>query len=525
METKEYKLTEVCDFQGGTQPPKEEWIDKPQEGYVRMLQIRDFTQGKAEFIEYVKDTKKLNKCNADDILIGRYGASVGKILTGLEGAYNVAIMKTIPDETKLLKKFLYYILSGGEFQNFIRKGIGARAAQAGFSKDDLTYFKLHLPSLENQERIATILTKAEELIKQRKQSIQSLEEILNNLFNKRFIEQSHPLETLNNLTKKITDGEHKKPDYKETGMPFISVVNITKGFLNFENCKFVSHEDHLKFNKRCNPQKNDILYSKVGATYGRAVIVDTERPFSLYVSVALLKPDSNKINSNFLKFAMNHPFVKRQADRAIKGAGVPDLHLVEIKSFKIPLPSMKEQVDFSIIVDNFLKIKSFYQNSLIELENLFGSLSQRAFRGELNIIEKIEISGTIKIQPKISGEVIVIDKINKELADFHKSIPDSGSPADIDNTLKQLDAELKIRGELKFWDEYVKQRIIKDKFSGGFTFEEFWNEFSKVPFDEPQSYDKIKELIFSWLKTEKPFLKQTFNEKEKRIELSVNETA
>ena len=98
----EYKnLGEVCDFEGGSQPPKSEWINHSQEGYVRMLQIRDFTKSRNFEIEYVKITKKLRLCKADDILIGRYGASVGKILTGLAGAYNVAIIKSIPDSKTL----------------------------------------------------------------------------------------------------------------------------------------------------------------------------------------------------------------------------------------------------------------------------------------------------------------------------------------------------------------------------------------------------------------------------------------
>ena len=127
------KIGEVFNFQGGTQPPKNEWKSEPMPGYVRMLQIRDFTQGKDKHIEFVKDDKKLNKCKADDILIGRYGASVGKILTGLEGAYNVAIIKTIPDESKIHKRYLYYFLLNPRFQNFIRN-IGGRAAQQGFNK-------------------------------------------------------------------------------------------------------------------------------------------------------------------------------------------------------------------------------------------------------------------------------------------------------------------------------------------------------------------------------------------------------
>ena len=99
------KLGEVCDFEGGSQPPKSEWINHPQNGYVRMLQIRDFTKSRNAEIEYVKITKKLRLCKDDDILIGRYGASVGKILTGLAGAYNVAIIKSIPNEELIRKDF------------------------------------------------------------------------------------------------------------------------------------------------------------------------------------------------------------------------------------------------------------------------------------------------------------------------------------------------------------------------------------------------------------------------------------
>ena len=91
------KLCEVCNFQGGSQPPKDEWSLENKDGYVRMLQIRDFTQSERVTPEYIKVTNTTKICAESDILIARYGASIGKILTGLAGAYNVAIMRTIPD--------------------------------------------------------------------------------------------------------------------------------------------------------------------------------------------------------------------------------------------------------------------------------------------------------------------------------------------------------------------------------------------------------------------------------------------
>ena len=170
------RLTDVCDFQGGSQPPKEQWINKLEDGYIRMLQIRDFTQRKNEE-EYVKLSSNLKICDEDDVLIARYGASVGKILTGLSGAYNVAIIKSIPNTSKLLKRYLYYYFNSEYFQNGI-KNVGSRAAQAGFNKNDLEDFEIFVSSLEEQQKIIDILDKSQELIEKRKEQIEALDELV-----------------------------------------------------------------------------------------------------------------------------------------------------------------------------------------------------------------------------------------------------------------------------------------------------------------------------------------------------------
>jgi type I restriction enzyme S subunit len=104
------QLGEVCGFQGGSQPPKSEFVYEHKPGYVRFLQIRDYASEK--HLTYIPESSKNRLCNADDIMIGRYGASVGKILTGRAGAYNVALVKRIPD-LRLLERnfFLKYLAS------------------------------------------------------------------------------------------------------------------------------------------------------------------------------------------------------------------------------------------------------------------------------------------------------------------------------------------------------------------------------------------------------------------------------
>lgn len=175
------KLCDVCDFQGGSQPPKNEWSFEFQVGYVRMLQIRDFTQSGKVIPEYVKISSSIKQCAEDDILIARYGASIGKILTGLAGAYNVAIMKTIPNVNKLRKKYLYYYLKSSYFQNSILN-VGSRAAQAGFNKEDLSKLVIKCPELTKQDEIIEILSRLELIIEWEKQQFIKLDELIKSRF-------------------------------------------------------------------------------------------------------------------------------------------------------------------------------------------------------------------------------------------------------------------------------------------------------------------------------------------------------
>lgn len=162
---------------------------------------------------------------------------------------------------------------------------------------------------------------------------------------------------LMSLAKKITDGVHKKPVYTKTGKPFISVTNINRGVVDFTDCKFVSEEAYQAMIKTTYPERGDVLYTKVGATYGIPAYVDTDEQFGLYVSVCLIKPKHDLIDARFLTESMRMEYIKKQADDRIKGIGVPDLHLQEIKSFEILCPPRELQEQFVAIVHQADKSK------------------------------------------------------------------------------------------------------------------------------------------------------------------------
>lgn len=278
-----------------------------------------------------------------------------------------------------------YLLSSliNELQN-----LSSGSAYKALPITKLKEYKIPLPPLEEQRRIAAILDKADGVRRKRKEAIRLTEELLKSTFLEMFGDpvtnpKGWEIKKLEEVTTKITDGVHSRPNYTEQGVPFISVKDITTGELKFDDCKFISEEDHKKYKKRCNPDMGDILYTKVGATYGRPALVNVKSEFSLYVSVCLIKPQRDLIFPEFLKEALATPALKSQADRSIKGIGVPDLHLNMIKDFIVPVPPIYKQKEFLEIASKIQFSKESLTSCSQESENLFNSLLQRAFRGEL----------------------------------------------------------------------------------------------------------------------------------------------
>lgn len=145
---------DVIDYEGGSQPPKKEFVYEPKRGYVRLLQIRDF--GDKPFPTYVPDSTRLKKTNADDLLLARYGGGagddcLGRICTGLAGAYNVALVKL---------KFPRHLIDGGFVKCFFLGtwfkeaiSVNSRSCQQGFNRDDLKLLTFSLAPLAEQKRI------------------------------------------------------------------------------------------------------------------------------------------------------------------------------------------------------------------------------------------------------------------------------------------------------------------------------------------------------------------------------------
>ena len=252
---------------------------------------------------------------------------------------------------KYLRKNMYLLENGF-------KGAGLKH----ISREYIANIEISLPEILEQNKLVSQFDLIESSITNHKKMLEKYDTLIKS----RFIEMfGDPVENpmgwevkkLGDICTKISDGVHAKPEYTATGKPFISVVNINSGKLLFDDCKYVSEEAYEKMIKSTHPEKGDVLYTKVGATYGIPALVDTDRAFCLYVSVALLKPKSEIVNSQFLTTSMAQPYIKNQADKRIKGIGVPDLHLNQIREFEVLVPPLELQNQFNSFVQQIDKSK------------------------------------------------------------------------------------------------------------------------------------------------------------------------
>ena len=149
---------------------------------------------------------------------------------------------------------------------------------------------------------------------------------------------------LSEVTNLITDGTHHTPNYKSDGIPFLSIKDVSAGKLDFSNSKFISQREHNEINKRCNPERGDILFCRIG-TLGKPVIVDVDKPFSIFVSLGLIKFSQNLLLPEYLRLYLQAPDTYRQYREIMAGGSHTNkLNLNSMNSLAVALPPIREQL-------------------------------------------------------------------------------------------------------------------------------------------------------------------------------------
>lgn len=155
MITSNLAIEDVCKFVGGSQPPKSIFKSECADGYIRLIQTRDYKSD--NFLTYIPVVEARRFCDEKDIMIGRYGPPIFQILRGIKGAYNVALMKAVP-KPNIINDYLYYLLKQEAMHNYV-DGLSLRTGgQTGVDLDSLNKYPVLLPDLPYQQKVIGVLT-------------------------------------------------------------------------------------------------------------------------------------------------------------------------------------------------------------------------------------------------------------------------------------------------------------------------------------------------------------------------------
>lgn len=425
-------LGEVCVVERGSSPrPIAEFITTSEDG-VNWIKIGDTENGG----KYVTETKQK---------ITHAGASQSRrvypndfILTNSMSFGRPYIMKIegcIHDGWFALRlgsninvDYFYHLLSSNYVQNQF-KDLAAGSVVKNISGDLVKKAILPIPPIDEQKQIVEILDKAFadlEIVRANaeanlKNARELYESYLEGIFS--ISGNGWTVKTLSEVCAKITDGTHQTPKYFSKGVIFLSSKNVTSGKIDWDNVKYIDEAQHIDMQKRVSPRKGDILLAKNGTT-GVAAKVDRDEIFDIYVSLAHLRP-LEEITSDYLLHFINSPVAKKQFNKRLKGMGVPNLHLEEIREVKIPLPpSIISQDIISREIDAMKaetdRLLAIYTDKIFAIDELKQSLLAKAFAGELlkddNVIQ-LNVSANANTKaPEFTANIIAYAHLKHKMA-------------------------------------------------------------------------------------------------------------
>ena len=371
-----YQLGDLITLSKGKKPKR--MVQKPLLGFSPYVDIQAFETGK---IDNYTDGDKCVECNDRDLLIvcdGSRSGLVGKAINGYVGS-TLARIDVVDGVDK--DYLFYFIQSKYMLLNKNVKGTGT----PHLKQDLLKSFELFVPLLDKQKEIVSQIEKqlsqlenAVETLKQTKQQL----EIYRQAILKEIFSYCDNVVEIQSVCKYVTDGDHIPPPKSKQGIPFIMISNIVENTIDWNNTAFVGKEYYDSIGDKRTPQKGDVLYTVTGS-YGIPVLVDFEKKFCFQRHIALLRPNE-KINQEFLYYALQNSSVYEQASKKATGTAQKTVGLTVLRTIKIPFTeSLKIQEQIVLSIKSKLlqckKVEETVNQSLQQAEALRQSILKRAF--------------------------------------------------------------------------------------------------------------------------------------------------
>jgi len=264
-------IGEVAMFSGGAQPPRSTFRFSPAPDYIRLIQIRDYKT--AEYATYIPEALANKRCTASDIMIGRYGPPIFQILQGIEGAYNVALIKAIPG-TKIHRDFFFYILKQEKLFLLIDSLSRRSSGQTGVEMPALKGFGVFLPPLPEQCAIAKALSDMDALLDALERLIAKKRDLKQAAMQQLLTAQTRlpgffdkwEVRRLGELGEISSSGVNKKILPDETPVRLVNYLDVyRKDFIYSNDLEHWVTAPPLQL-KRCVVQKGDVFFTPSSET-------------------------------------------------------------------------------------------------------------------------------------------------------------------------------------------------------------------------------------------------------------------
>lgn len=385
------KLGDVATISAGQSAPKSNYFCEEGIPFVRAGSLEFLERGESiDLCEKISEDNaqicRLKLYPKNSILFAKSGMSAnkGRIYKLERSAYIVSHLAIItPDETKLIPEYLMYWLQKHPPKTLIKD-----ESYPSIGLTDIANMEIELPPLDKQKKIAKILDKADEIRAKKKLANDKLDEFLKSTYIDLFAENTKKVK-LEELCYFITKGTTPKAQdmSQDSGdIPYIKVYNLRFDTrLDFTiNPTFVTKESHKNFLARSVVYPGDVLMNIVGPPLCKVSIVpDTYPEWNINQAIARFRCNKG-LNNLYLAWFLTTPFAEKQMLRnAKKTSGQLNLTLEICKNIEIALPSLELQNKFAKIVEKVEAQKQKNELVIEQMNNLFNSLSQRAFKGEI----------------------------------------------------------------------------------------------------------------------------------------------
>lgn len=328
------------------------------------------------------------------LLLAMYGATVGRLaFLGIDAATNQAICNIQPDENICFPKYLYYALLQ-KVPDFLNMAAGG--AQPNISQSLIRETKILLPSLEEQKHIAAILDRADAIRRKRQQAIALTDQLLRSVFLDMFGDpvtnpkgwKTIPLDEIADIHSGITKGRKVK-EQALTEIPYMRVANVQDGHIQIDDVATIAITEEEK--ERYMLLKHDILLTEGGDPdkLGRGAVWQAQVDPCIHQNhiFRVRIRNDEEFTPHYLSTLIGSQYGKRYFLIAAKQTtGIATINKTQLKEFPVLVPPIQLQKKFSNIVEKIeFQNQKIKDNELI-IDKLFSSLTQHAFRGEINRI-------------------------------------------------------------------------------------------------------------------------------------------